>query len=299
MEKDNFISYLSMGQQEFSCEFDIKHEEQIEVIVDDVILEYLNDYLIENFNEKTKIVKLKEKLGSTLYPKLLILKRNPYIRRATDFSDETQIKAGLLNLGFNNVISNQQYLNEFLTQLSQGFEAKKVNDEGGEEPPPAEAGFLDPRDWSEKIHIIDLEDGFEGSEYCEIGIETPKPFTHNVYFLYAKDAGKFPNETIYRLTNFDEIKEPCSITFFVDKRICLAKTGSEFIKKTYGMLNLGGAYIEDFYIFSNTKEVMAQKMIKGVQLKKLYNSVFEELNMIDNDLLMVSEKYYMDPARGH
>ena len=72
--EDNFVSYLAMGQDTFSCDFKVSSEEQIEVTVEEIILEYLNDYVIENFNETIKIIKLNEKLGSVLYPKLLILK---------------------------------------------------------------------------------------------------------------------------------------------------------------------------------------------------------------------------------
>ena len=296
MEQDNFISYLSMGQDTFSCEFKVRHEEQIEVIVEETILEYLNDYIIENFQEKTKVIKLKEKLGSTLYPKLLILKRNPDVKRTTDFKDDTQIKANLLNLEFNNVIDNQQYLNDFLIKLSEGFEARKKDDGEGEKPIPE--GFLDPRKWKEAVHILDLENGFNGVGFYEIPMEDPMPFTHNIYFAYAKNTNKFPNELIYRFTNFAEMKEPFSIKFIIDKRICFAKIGEENRKKIYAILNLGDMYAEDFYIYSNNQDVITEGMIKGTSIKKKYKSIYEQLNMIDDDIFIIKEKYYMDPLRG-
>lgn len=299
MEQDNFISYLSMGQDTFSCEFKVRHEEQIEVIVEETILEYLNDYVIENFNEKTKIIKLKAKLGSTLYPKLLILKRNPDVKRTTDFKDDTQIKANLLNLEFNNVIDNQKYLNDFLIHLSQGFEARiKDTEGGGENPPPPPDGFLDPRSWNEAVHILDLENGFDGIDFYEIPMEDPKPFTHNIYFAYAKDAAKFPDELIYRFTNFSEMKEPFSIKFIIDKRVCLAKSGEEYKKKTYSILNLGSMYTEDAYLYSNNQDVITEGIIMGSSIKKMYKNIYEQLNMIDDDIFIIKEKYYMDPLRG-
>ncbi|MDR2008721.1 MAG: hypothetical protein LBQ34_07110 [Alphaproteobacteria bacterium] len=131
MDYKNFISYLATGQDTFTCEFEVEKESQIEVIVEDKQLEYLKDYSIENFNEKLKVVKLQEKLGSSLYPKLIILKRNAVMARKTSFQDNSQIKANLLNLEFDNILANQNFLKDFLSAISHGFLIKEGGDNGG------------------------------------------------------------------------------------------------------------------------------------------------------------------------
>ncbi|MCL2567585.1 MAG: hypothetical protein FWE18_05810 [Alphaproteobacteria bacterium] len=219
MDYKNFISYLATGQDSFTCEFEVEFEAQIEVIIEDKQLVYLEDYTVENFRSKDKVVKLKEKLGSSLFPKLIILKRNAGMQRKTSFQDNSQIKANLLNLEFDNLIDNQNFLKDFLTAISRGLLIKGDGDTdgggdcncncdcgnngntgGGE----ANSG-VDPRDWEETVSAVDIEDSFDASSFKEVVIDDVKPLTHNTYFIYSSNPANLPDSTPYRITNFTKI----------------------------------------------------------------------------------------------
>ncbi len=296
MGKDNFISYLSMGHDTFFCDFDVKNEEQIEVIVEENLLKYLNDYTIKNFNEKTKIIKLKEKLGSTLYPKLLILKRNLDIARETNFNDDTQIQANLLNLEFDNLINNQQFLKDFLDKLSAGFKAAPIIDNGGNHVD--NEGILDPRNWEKEVHVVDIEDGFDIGDFIEVGIPDLKPLTHNVYFIHSTDLSKIPNEKVYQFVNFKKIEEPFSVRFFIDKRICLYKNSDSFKKKISAIFATGSNYLEEFIMYADKFDVIAETITDYSTIINNYKDIYYQLGISDKDIFMGSSKYYLDPKRG-
>ncbi|MDR0484459.1 MAG: hypothetical protein LBH40_04215 [Alphaproteobacteria bacterium] len=311
MMHENFISYLSTGQDSFNCEFKVDKAEQIEVIVEDKRLKYLEDYIIENFNEKIKVIKLKEKLGSSLYPKLIILKKDAYIHRQTNFQDNSQIKANLLNLEFDNIINNQAYLKDFLIALSRGLLIKddeetegggdgETDGGNGEDGGDGETGGgsensneLDPRNWEEVVNIVDIEDYFDVIDFKEIVVPDIKPFTHNTYIIYASNPDNFPDSTPYRFTNLTKITEPCSIKFFIDKRICLKSDATNnFQRKIFLFLNVGGMYPEFFNIYATDKEVIYHDYCEGKVILNGYPDVFNNLQINLNDQFIMVEKYF-------
>ena len=57
-------------------------------------------------------------------------------------------------------------------------------------------------------------------------------------------------------------------------------------------------YAENSYVYSNNQNVITEGMIKGTSIKKMYKNIYEQLKMIDDDIFIIKEKYYLDPLRG-
>lgn len=109
-DNENYIFYNSYGDKIFTYPFEITREEEIVVFVENNQQIFNTDYAV---NLQDKKVEFTQNVGTTLVPKIVFFYRNIIPERKTNFSNDKYIDTNLLELEFNNILSNQKFFKDF------------------------------------------------------------------------------------------------------------------------------------------------------------------------------------------